>query len=230
MEKPKDHFFPEQEELVMPLKKVSLNKINTNTPFLISPNVAERTHSYGQKVLANRKTTPEYHYIGINWEKEYEDVSKFFVPENRWTHEVTREPELIEKFKYKIYLDADVKIQPSPQGMQLVTRTLHPYVEVNKTPSEESLNFYELNKDQYVPFFYNWIFRWTPKKNCKLLFYSDSEIEGQTLTKVPSFIIDYKNTDPNIRVPFFVSKSLFPKKTLIVHDSAIMYLEVIEEG
>jgi hypothetical protein len=230
MEKPNNHFFPEQEELIMPLKKVSLNKVNTNTPFLISPNVAERTHSYGQKVLLNKKTTPEYHYIMNNWEKEYEDKSKFFVPENRWTHEVTREPELIEEFKYKIYLDADVKVQSSNEGMQLVTRTLHPYVEINKNPSEDYLNFYELNKDKYVHFFYNWIFRWTPKRNCKLLFYSNEEIEKQTLTKVPKFIVEYENSMPTIKVPFFVSKELFPKKTLIVHDSAIMYLEVIEEG
>lgn len=229
MEKPNNNFFPEQEELVMPLKQVSLNKVNTNTPFLISPNVAERTYAYSQKMMSEIKTVPEKHYVSINWEKEYEDLSKIFVPENRWTHEVTRAPELIEQSKYKIYLDADIKVQPSNNGLQLVSRTLLPYVEVNKNPDESLLNFYELNKEKYVPFFYNWIFRWTPKKKCKLIFYSDENIEISTLTKVPRFIIDYDNSMPNIKIPFFISNDLFPKKTLILHDSAIMYLEMVEE-
>lgn len=228
MEKPNKKFFPEPEKPIFSLKKVSLNKINTNTPFLISPNIAERSYIFTEKTKLEKKTISSAIYQ-IDWEKEYNDKSIFFIPENRWTHEVTRKPELIEKSRYKIYLDADVKVQSSNNGLELITRTLLPYVEINKNPDHDILNFYEINKNEYSPFVYNWIIRWTPRSNCKLLFYSNEEIEKTTLTKVPEFIINYDKSMPNIKVPFLISKSLFPKKTLILHDSVIMYLEIINE-
>lgn len=229
MEKPSNIFFSKPDASSIPLKKVSLNKVNSNTPFLISPSVAEKTYSFGEKVMADPSIAPKETYDN-HWEDQYEDSSIFFIPENRWTHECTRTPEHIEKSKYKIYSDADIKVQPSRIGLELVTRTLLPYIEVNENPSDHLLSFYELNKDKYVPFFYNWIVRWTPRNNCKLLFYSDQEIEDTFLIKVPEFVVDYETDMPNIKVPFFISSQFFPKKTVIRHDSAIMYIEVISEG
>lgn len=228
MEKPSSDFFIKPDSSPIPLKNVSLSRVNSNTPFLISPNVAEKTYSFGEKIVATPSKMPKEVYDS-HWEDEYKDLSIFFIPENRWTHECTRNPQLVEKSKYKIYLDADIKVQPSREGLELITRTLLPYVEINQNPTEDLLNFYELNKDDYAPFFYNFIFRWTPRNNCNLVFYSDKEIEDTILIKIPDYAVEYKTSMPHIKVPFFVSSSFFPKKTVIKHDSAIMYIEVINE-
>jgi hypothetical protein len=222
---PNHEYYPKAEKHSMEIKNVSLDKKNINTPFLISPRIAERTYIFSEKIRLEAKVNVGNNYQ-VEWQSQYEDDLQIFVPQNRWVHEVTTKPELVDKTKYKIVLDADVKMQGSSEGLQLISRTLLPYVEKTKEFDESFLNYYNLNKEKYREPSYSWIIRWTPKNACKLFFYSDQKIEDETLTKTPYAIIDYNGEDENIKVPFLLHKDLFPKRTYLRHDSVILYMEM----
>ena len=225
MKTPNHEHYPKPEKYSMEIKHVSLDKKNVNTPFLISPRIAERTYIFSEKVRLEAKVNAGNNYQ-VEWQSQYEDDSEIFVPQNRWVHEVTRKPELVNKSKYKITLDADIKLQGSQEGLQLLSRTLLPYVEKTKDFNKEFLHYYNSNKEKYLEPSYSWIFRWTPKNACKLYFYSDEGIENETLTKTPYAIIDYNGEDENVKIPFLINKEFFPKRTYIKHDSVILYMEM----
>ena len=157
MKTPNHEHYPKPEKYSMEIKHVSLDKKNVNTPFLISPRIAERTYIFSEKVRLEEKVNPTNNYQ-VEWQKEYENDLEIFVPQNRWVHEVTRKPELVNKSKYKITLDADIKLQGSQEGLQLLSRTLLPYVEKTKDfnkESDEGIENETLTKTPYAIIDYN---------------------------------------------------------------------------
>lgn len=222
--KPTHDYMPnfEDEQHKDTLEKVSLNKV-ANSPFAISSHVIDMTKKFNEK----NKNEHIKDTWSINWQDKYEN--SYFVPENRWTSEVTYQPEHIKDNLYKIVLPADIYIKrifdPSTNQdrPEFISRTLYPYIS-----KDYSINS-ELKHSEYLPYTFSWVYRWLPKKSCSLTFYTDEKIENELLIKTPKTTIKIGDDEHNVVVPLLIRKDIFDKIVFIKHDSDILYMEINEE-
>lgn len=204
------------------LERVSLNKI-ANSPFSISSHVIDMTKKFNEK----NKNEHIKDTWSINWQDQYKD--SYFVPENRWTSEVTYEPEHIEKNLYKIILPADIYIkrvfEPSigQDRPEFISRTLYPYITKNYDID------LTLEHSDYIPIIFYWVYRWLPQKSCSLTFYTDEKIENELLIKTPKTTIAIDDDQHNVEIPLMIRKDIFDKIVILKHDNAILYMEISEE-
>lgn len=223
MRVPNDSYMPDfdDEDHIFLKEKVSLNKVS-ESPFLISPHVVDMTKKYSEKKM---ETAPVDTW-SIDWKQEYRD--SFFVPENRWTSEVVRQPVKVNENLFKITISADVYIKEDfdnsilDQKPTFITRTLYPYI------SKNILLNNDIDKDIYFPYTFFWTIRWLPQNPCTLTFYTDEEIEKNTYTKASQYKITIDDVSLNVDVPFIVKREIFNKMTVLRHDSDILYMKVEE--
>lgn len=223
---------------VKPLHKkeiAALNPENTSgsSPLLISSHVVDWTEKYA-KMAGNSVDLTKYPGVVIDWQKDYESEDAFWVPENRWTHEVTNQPTKISDDTYAVYLDADAYIKKmwkeyeNPETgektidayISFVTRTLYRYInEVN-----EDILF---NNEDLVPQKYEFVLRWLPKFPCRIYYWTDSAIEEKTHIIVePGFVDCVSDEVLNVSIPFRVKRSIKNSFAYIKHDSLVYYIRI----
>ena len=222
--KPTHDYMPnfEDEKHDSSLERVSLNKIS-NSPFAISSHVIDMTKKFNEKNKNNEINDT----WSIDWQSQYDKA--YFVPENRWTSEVTYQPEHIENNLYKIILPADIYIKKifdtliDQDRPEFISRTLYPYISKN----------FEINSSdqhsEYFPITFYWVYRWLPRVSCSLTFYTDRGIQDELMIKTNKTVINIDDDQHNVEIPFMVRKDIFDKMAFIKHDSAIMYMEINEE-
>lgn len=226
---PNNEYYPnfKDEEYLLSQDEIALNKERENTPFLISSQIATKTKTFSESVKISEELLQK---ININWTKEYEDGTSYFIPENRWAHEVVIPPIEIEKDLYLIKLSADVYFRSNQRPIEdskmldsfdFVSRTLYPYVvEYNQ---EITIDDEDYGKKPFA-----WIIRWLPKNNDSLIFFTNKEIEDEMLIKTPEYRIDLSEEFENVVVPFFLHKDLGKKMSAFKHDSDILYMKVVK--
>lgn len=222
--KPTHDYMPnfEDEKHNDSLERVSLNKVS-NSPFAISSHVIDMTKKFNE----NNKNSEINDTWSIDWQSQYDN--SYFVPENRWTHEVTYKPEHISDNLYKIVLPADIYIKKTfdisidQERPEFISRTLYPYISKNF-----DINSNDEHSD-YLPITFYWVYRWLPKVSCSLTFYTDSDIENELMIKTPRTTIKIDDDQHNVEVPLMIRKDIFDKVVFIKHDSAILYMEINEE-
>lgn len=222
--KPTHDYMPnfEDEKHDSSLERVSLNKIS-NSPFAISSHVIDMTKKFNEK----NKNSEIKDTWSIDWQSQYDKT--YFVPENRWTSEVTYQPDHIKNNLYKIILPADIYIKKISDALidqdrpEFISRTLYPYISKN----------FDINSDnqhsEYFPITFYWVYRWLPRVSCSLTFYTDSGIEDELMIKTNKTVINIDDDQHNVEIPFMVRKDIFDKMAFIKHDSVIMYMEINEE-
>ena len=226
---PNTEYYPnfDNEEYNLSHEEIALNSQLDNTPFLISAQIATKTKHY-----ADNKTISQelLNIVNVDWMADYREGRSYFIPENRWTHEVVAPPIEIDKDLYLIKLSADVYFRsnqmPLEDDMQLnsfnfVSRTLYPYVkELDDTLAIED--------DSYATKAFGWVIRWLPNDNRSLIFYTTKEIEENLFIKTPEYRVDISNDTQNVIVPFFLHKDLGKKMSAFKHDSDILYMKVVD--
>ncbi len=222
--KPTHDYMPnfEDEKHSQERERVSLNKV-ANSPFTISSHVIDMTKKYNEK----NKNSHIQDTWSIDWQSEYLD--SYFVPENRWTSEVTYQPVLIKDNLYKIVLPADIYIKRTFDNVynndkpEFISRTLYPYISKN-------FEYIDIDAhDPYINVMFFWVYRWLPKNPCTLTFYTTPEIEESLYIKTPKTTIKIDDSQHNVEVPLLIRKDIFEKLTIIKHDSDILYMEVKED-
>jgi hypothetical protein len=226
---PNNQYYPnfDNEDYTLSHDEVALNPELDNTPFLISSQIATKTKEYADNKPISQELLD---MVNIDWMADYRDGLSYFVPENRWTHEVVTPPIEIDKDLYLIKLSADVYFRsnqmPIDDEMQLnsfnfVSRTLYPYV-------QEFDGNATIDDDSYATKAFGWIIRWLPNDNKSLIFYTTEDIEQNLLIKTPKYKVDISNANENVVVPFFLHKSLGSKMSSFKHDSDILYMKVVD--
>lgn len=226
---PNNEYYPDysSEDHILSNEEVALDKHSQNTPFLISSQIAEKTRTFAESTEVPSEVLKHY---TLDWMLEYESKDCLFVPENRWAHEVCIPPIKIEEDLYLIKLSADVYFRRNQlpntdpvlsESFNFVSRTLYQYVEEFK----QEISF---NEEGYFQKPFAWILRWLPKNNCRLMFFTNQDIENNLLIKTPEYVVDLKHTDENIKVPFFLHKDLSQKMSSFKHDSDILYMRVVK--
>ncbi len=225
---PNNEYYPnfKDEEYLLSHDEVALNKERENTPFLISSQIATKTKTFSETAKISEELLQK---ININWKQEYEDGSSYFIPENRWVHEVVIPPIKVDDNLYLIKLSADVYFRSNQRptddlmmrdSFDFVSRTLYPYViEYNQD--------IPIDDDSYGKKPFAWIIRWLPKDNKSLIFFTDKEIENNMLIKTPEYRVDLSSEFENVVVPFFLHKDLGKKMSAFKHDSDILYMKVV---
>ncbi len=204
------------------LEKISLNKV-ANSPFAISSHVIDMTKKFNEK---NTNSHIEDTW-SIDWQTKYNN--SYFVPENRWTSEVTYEPVHIKDNLYKIVLPADIYIKKifdpatSQDKPEFISRTLYPYINKN------SILDLTLEHSEYIPYTFFWVYRWLPQVPCSLTFYTDDNIEKNMFIKTPKITIKVDDSQHNIEIPLLIRKDIFDNVVFMKHDSDILYMEVSED-
>ncbi len=207
--------------------EVALNAERENTPFLISSQIATKTKEFSENAHISEELLQK---ININWTKDYEDGTSYFIPENRWAHEVVIPPIKIEENLYLIKLSADVYFRsnqmPNSDPMMkdsfdFVSRTLYPYVVDYKREIE-------IDDELYGKKPFAWVIRWLPRDDKTLIFFTDEKIEKELLIKTPEYRIDLSPEFENVVVPFFLHKDLGKKMSVFRHDSDILYMKVVD--
>lgn len=226
---PNNEYYPNfsDEAYLMPHDEVALNKERENTPFLISSQIATKTKTFSESAEISEELLQK---INIHWTKDYEDGSSYFVPENRWAHEVVIPPIKVEDDLYLIKLSADVYFRSNQRPVEdammsdsfdFVSRTLYPYViEYNQDIT--------IDDDNYGKKPFAWIIRWLPKNDESLIFFTDEKIENEMLIKTPEYRVDLSPEFENVVVPFFLHKDLGKKMSVFKHDSDILYMKVVQ--
>lgn len=226
---PNNEYYPnfKDESYSMSHEQVALNKERENTPFLISSQIATKTKDFSESAQISEELLQK---ININWTKEYEDGSSYFVPENRWVHEVVIPPIKIDEDLYLIKLSADVYFRSNQrpvndqmmlESFDFVSRTLYPYViEYNQDIS--------IDDENYAKKPFAWIIRWLPQNDESLIFFTDQKIEEEMFIKTPQYQVDLSPEFENVVVPFFLHKDLGKKMSSFKHDSDILYMRVVK--
>lgn len=223
---------------VDPLHKkesASLNPENAagSSPLLISSHVVDWTQKYA-KLAGEAVDMSKYPGVIIDWKKEYESEDAFWVPENRWTHEVTNQPVQVSEDTYAVYLEADAYIKKGRKEyidpltkeifvdghVEFVTRTLYRYI--------NELENADLVKDpDFIPQQYEFVLRWLPKFPCKIHYWTDSEIEAKNHIVIePGFAECTSDDILNISIPFKVKKTIKDSFAYIKHDSLVYYIRI----
>lgn len=226
---PNNQYYPDfgDEDYVLSHEEVALNADLDNTPFLISSQIATKTKEYADNKPISKELLE---IVNVDWMAEYRNGLSYFVPENRWTHEVVTPPIKVDEDLYLIKLSADIYFRsnqmPLEDHMQsnsfnFVSRTLYPYV-------KEFDGDISINDNSYAAKAFGWIIRWLPNDNRSLIFYTTEDIEQNLLIKTPEYRVDISNSDENIVVPFFLHKSLASKMSSFKHDSDILYMKVVD--
>lgn len=242
MREPGRGYFPEEwdDPYIVPDKLIALNadKIGKATPYSISPQVAEFTKKFSE----NAKMPSDDVILSIHddsWYDYYMSGNSYFIPENRWTHEVQRGPVHIKDNLYAIYLDADIYIKDYPRKYQyngkvveaiaytFISRTLYRYIK-DRPEQLDFVNYDDLVNDEWCAATYKWILRWLPKNKCRLTFYSTPEIEKALHCKVDRFVVECNEEISNVEIPVYFKSDLKLSMPYIKHDSLIMYMEVEE--
>jgi hypothetical protein len=241
MRVPGRDYYPEEwatESFSIPDRIVALNqdRLSKATPYSISPQIAQFTREFSE-----RAKMPSAEVLAkINnddWFEYYVDGESFWVPENRWAHEVQRPPVHIKDNIYAIYLDADIFIKPyvrtyeyeqrfiHAQGFNFVSRTLYKYIK-ETTEQVEGLDYYDLTNEDWNATIFKWVIRWLPRSPSKLRFFTDEDIENTLFCKIDDFVIECNDELKNVEVPVKFRSILKQKMPYIKHDSIIMYVEV----
>lgn len=244
MRTPGNDYYPEEwdsEDYLLRDETIALNvsRIHKTTPYMISPQIAEFTRQFSEKVT-QEDDGDLAKYNSEDWKNKYLDGKTMFVPENRWTHEVQRGPVHVKDNIYAIYLDADIFIRPRPKFyhddknegsfgvfFEFITRTLYKYIKDTGNILYRD-SYSNLFDEEYCLSIYCWVIRWLPYKNSKLTFYTTKEIEDSLGFKVDKFTIDCDETMSTIEVPVIFKTKLTEIVKYIMHDSVIMYMEVEE--
>ncbi len=226
---PNNEYYPnfKDEEYLLSHEEVALNTERENTPFLISSQIANKTKTFSETAKISNELLQK---ININWTEEYENGSSYFIPENRWVHEVVIPPIQIEEDLYLIKLSADVYFRSNQMptndpmmrdSFDFVSRTLYPYVvEYNQDVS--------IDDESYSKKPFAWVIRWLPKDNNSLIFFTNKEIEDSMFIKTPEYRVDLSSEFENVVVPFFLHKDLGKKMSVFKHDSDILYMKVVK--
>jgi len=242
MRTPGRGYFPEEwdDPYTIPDATIALNKdrIGKATPYSISPQIAEFTKEFSEKAkMPSKEVMDQIH--DESWYDYYLKDEVYFVPENRWTHEVQRGPVHVKDNLYAIYLDADVYIKDYPRtyqgkdrnvqaiGYNFISRTLYRYIK-DRPEQLDFVDYDNLAESEWCAATYNWIIRWLPKNNCRLTFYSTEEIEEALHCKVEKVVIECNEEMYNVEVPVYFKSDLKLSMPYIKHDSLIMYMEVEE--
>lgn len=228
----------EDEPLIIDDSHIALNveRIGKATPYSISPQIAMFTKKYSEKAQSDKKyDASDYLKYQEDWQKDYRDGKSFFVPENRWTHEVVQPPQLIKDNLYVINTSADIYpivkdfeysydsgLTIRSSEYNFITRTLYKYVEKTDLLVDES----ELS-DEWCPRVYVWKIRWLPKNNAKLTFFTN---EDMVYWKTQEVIIDtglISDTDKGVvEVPVIFKRGIKKALHYIKHDTPILYMKV----
>lgn len=255
--RPNDNYYPdysEQEFLwsdeVVAMNKETLAKTRS-TPFLISSQVAMETKAYEKKIqpkLDSGELKPNY--AQVDWHKEYDDGTSYWIPENRWVHETNYKPEHVEDNLYKLRVSADVFFLKNsfkyfysltaqefslPMPMPL-SRTLYQHLEVDdekfkdiSLSKEEIDNMYSKEDvNMLYPYPYFWNIRWLPKNKSKITFFTDEEIEKRLRIKVSETTIDCPDDTKSVKVPVQLYVDVRNRSPYIKHDEVFMYMRVEE--
>lgn len=226
---PNKEYYPnfEDQDYLLTQEEVALNSERDNTPFLISSQIATKTKQFSETTKISEELLQK---ININWTKDYEDGTSYFVPENRWAHEVVTPPIHIKENLYLIKLSADVYFRKNQMpvsdamlesSFDFVSRTLYPYVvEYNQDITIEDESY---GKKPFA-----WVIRWLPRDNKSLIFFTDEKIESEMFIKTPEYRVDISSEFENVVVPFFLHKDLGKKMSAFKHDSDILYMKVVD--
>ena len=235
--KPNNEYMPDYSN-VDPLHKkedASLNPENAvgSSPLLISSHVVDWTQKYA-KLAGDAVDMSKYPGLVIDWQKEYESDDAFWVPENRWTHEVTNPPVKLSEDTYAVYLEADAYIKKGIRGyedkktgerfddgyVEFVTRTLYRYI--------NDLNDADLIRDpEFLPQQYEFVLRWLPKFPCKIHYWTDKELEEKSHISVePGFVECLSEDTLTASIPFKVKRTVKDSFAYIKHDSLVYYIRI----
>jgi hypothetical protein len=237
---PNNNYYSEEwsnEPFVIPDEFITLNakRENKATPYSISPQIANFTRKYSEKVQNSENyEAAEFRKYEIDWQKEYRAGSHLFVPQNRWTHEVSSPPIHIKDNLYKIVVAADVYPLLRPMEYEyedgsiirdneykFITRTLYKYVDsTDKVVPETKLD------PDWVPRVYVWKIRWIPQKNAKITFFSN---EDMIYWNTEEFVVDTKDISKEegvVDVPVLFKKGIKKAIHYIKHDTPILYMKV----
>lgn len=235
--KPNNEYMPDYSN-VDPLHKkedASLNPENAvgSSPLLISSHVVDWTQKYA-KLAGDAVDMSKYPGLVIDWQKEYESDDAFWVPENRWTHEVTNPPVKVSEDTYAVYLEADAYIKKGIKGyedkntgerfadghVEFVTRTLYRYI--------NDLNDADLIRDpDFLPQQYEFVLRWLPKFPCKIHYWTDKELEEKNHIAVePGFVECLSEDTLTASIPFKVKRTIKDSFAYIKHDSLVYYIRI----
>jgi hypothetical protein len=237
---PNNNYYSEEwsnEPFVIPDEMIALNtkRENQSTPYSISPQIANFTRKYSEKVQNSENyEASEYRKYEVDWQKEYREGKHLFVPQNRWTHEVSSPPIHIKDNLYKIVVAADVYPLSRPfrhqyesgtviENMEykFITRTLYKYVDATDNVVPED----QVHTD-WITRIYVWKIRWIPQKNAKLTFFSN---EDMLYWNTEEFVVDTKDVSKEegvIDVPVVFKKGIKKAIHYIKHDTPILYMKV----
>ena len=235
--KPNNEYMPDYSN-VNPLHKkeaAALNPDNASgtTPLLISSHVVDWTQKYA-KMAGNAVDMSKYPGVEIDWQAQYLGEDAFWIPENRWTHEVTTQPVHVSDDIYAVYLDADAYIKKGIKQytdirtgevfidghVDFVTRTLYRYI--NEVADSEAVIDQDLLPQQY-----EFVLRWLPNFPCKIHYWTDKELEEKNHIVVnPGFVECLSEDTLNISIPFKVKKTVKDSFAYIKHDSLVYYIRI----
>lgn len=223
------------EEHTMPESLAYLNPEveSKQTPLMISSLIVDWTTKFSDE--AGKLVNPDnYPGLVIDWQKEYEGDDVYWVPENRWTHEVVRKPVQIEEDTFAVYLDADAYMQKFEKEyhvkeynerfadayIHFITRTLYKYIDED--------NDSEIQVDYgLIPQNYFFIHRWLPSFPAKIHYWIDQDIEDKLHISMKPGIIDCTDlSQQTINIPFRVKQSMLTAMPYIKHDSLVYYIRV----
>lgn len=240
---PNNEYYPkewkEDNPFIFKDENISLNPDRVNegdksTPFSISPQIAEFTRKFGEE-MAELPTAEEMKQWSVDWEKDYRDEVSFFVPENRYTHEVITPPIKIEDDLFKLILSPDIyiKLIETPyktdlHGIEIIneykfiSRTLYTHIE----PTENFILDKDMHND-WCPRIYQWNIRWLPKDDAKITFFTDKSIEDMIYCRVDNFTVDTREIESGyVSVPVIFKKGLKKKMAYMKHDLPYLYMRV----
>ncbi len=225
------------EPFVIPDEFIALNSKRENkaTPYSISPQIANFTRKYSEKVQNGENyEANEFNKYEVDWQAEYREGKHLFVPQNRWTHEVYAPPIHVKDNIYKIVVSADVYPLLRPLEYQyesgssirdieykFITRTLYKYVDATEMVVPED----EIDPD-WVSRVYVWKIRWIPQKNAKITFFSN---EDMIYWKTQEFVVDTKDISKEegvVDVPVLFKKGIKKAIHYIKHDTPVLYMKV----
>lgn len=237
---PNNNYYSDEwskEPFVIPDKFIALNSTRENkaTPYSISPQIANFTRKYSEKVQSGAN----YESLGfqkyeVDWQKEYREGKHLFVPQNRWTHEVATPPIHVEDNLYKINVSADVYPLLMPFShkydsgsiiddteYKFITRTLYKYIDAtDMVVPEEDID------PEWISRVYVWKLRWVPQKNAKMTFFST---EDMIYWKTDEVVIDTKDVSTEegiIDIPVVFKKGMKKAIHYIKHDTTVLYMKV----
>lgn len=236
---PNHNYYPkewrEKEPLILKDEDIALNPDrilggDRGTPYAISPQIAEFTRKFGEE-LAEMPSVEELQKWQENWEDPYLSGKSFWVPENRWAHEVVTPPIHIQDNIYRLDLSADIYIKVNAargildgvmtdfDSYKFISRTLYTYIE----KTEEIINLGE----DHCPTIYTWHVRWLPRDEKKLTFFIDDKISDMLYCNVSDFVVDTTTlTEGYVSVPVTFRKGLKKKMPYMKHDTPYLYVKV----